>query len=96
MAATQKFAKADKNALAKKLAESRLKRVERASGLPQRAGAFFAPSLVPATDRLAMNFQRPGNLALAQASVEKSGGLESPSFQFFKIAFSRSEISSNR
>ena len=55
--------------------------------LTQRAGAFFAPGLVPATDRLAMNSQPSGDLALTQAPVEKFGGLESPPFQIVKIAF---------
>src|SRR5512143_2906191 len=55
--------------------------------LKQRAGAFFAPCLVPSTYRLPMNLQPSGDLALTQPPLEKSGGLESPPFQIIKVAF---------
>ena len=55
--------------------------------LMQRADSLFAPCLVPPTYRLPVNLQPSGYLALTQSSVEKLGGLESPPFQFIKIAF---------
>lgn len=57
------------------------------AGLTQRTGAGFAPSLVPSTYRLPMNPQLSGDLALTQAPLEKSGSLEAPPFQIFKVAF---------
>ncbi len=57
------------------------------AGLTQRTGACFAPGLVPPTDRLPMNPQLPGYLALTQTPLEKPGRLESPPFQVIKVAF---------
>jgi hypothetical protein len=55
--------------------------------LMQRTGSCFAPSLMPSTDRLPMNPQLSGDLALTQTPLEKSGSLESSPFQIIKVAF---------
>ncbi len=55
--------------------------------LMQRTGSCFAPGLVPSTDRLPMNPQLSGDLALTQTPLEKSGSLEPPPFQIIKVAF---------
>lgn len=62
------------------------------AGLTQRTGAGIAPGLVPSTDRLPMNPQLPGDLALTQTPLEKSGSLESPPFQIIKVAFNAFRI----
>ena len=59
----------------------------RSCSLAQRLGSLLLPGLMPATDRLAVNAQSPGDLALMETSIKKPGGLESPPFQFIKIAF---------
>jgi hypothetical protein len=56
-------------------------------GLAERLGPLLFPGLMPAADRLAMNTQSPGDLALMDASIKKPGGFESSAFQFIKIAF---------
>src|SRR5215467_8974063 len=48
------------------------------SRLKERLGSLFPPRLVPPTDRLAVNAELPGHLALIQASVKEPSGLESP------------------
>jgi hypothetical protein len=53
--------------------------------LKQCLGSLFSPCLVPSTDRLPMNLQLSGYLALTQASIKKSGGLKSSPFQSIKI-----------
>lgn len=55
------------------------------SRFPKRFGSLFAPSLMPAADRLAMNPQLSGYLALTQAAVKKFSGPEPPLFQVVKI-----------
>lgn len=58
----------------------------RPTGFEQSLGALFSPRLMPATDRLAVDSQFTGYLALTEATVKESGGLESPPFQAIKIA----------
>lgn len=55
--------------------------------LKERLGPLFSPRLVPPADRLAVNPKLAGHLSLTEATVEKSGGLESPPFQAIEIAF---------
>ena len=57
------------------------------TGFEQGLGSLFSPGLVPSTDRLPMDPQFARYLALTQATVEESGGLESPPFQAVEIAF---------
>ena len=57
------------------------------SRLKERLGSLFPPGLVPPTDRLSVNAKLPGHLALIQATVKESGGLESPTFQAVEVAF---------
>src|SRR3974390_454329 len=52
-----------------------------APSLEQGLGSLFSPGLVPPTDRLPMDLQFAGYLALTQAAVEQPSGLESPPFQ---------------
>jgi hypothetical protein len=56
------------------------------TGFEQGFGSLSSPGLVPPANRLPMDAQSAGYLALAQSTVEESGGLESPSFQAIKIA----------
>ena len=53
--------------------------------LKQCLGSLFSPSLMPPTDRLSMNLQLSGDLALTKATVKESGGLKSSPFQSIKI-----------
>ena len=57
----------------------------RPTSLKQCPGSLFFPSLVPQTDRLPMNLQLSGYLALTQAPIKESSGLKSSSFQSIKI-----------
>jgi hypothetical protein len=59
----------------------------RSPSLAERLGSLLFPSLMPAADRLAVNPQSPGDLALMEASIKQPGGFEPPPFQFIKIAF---------
>ena len=68
----------------------------RSPGLLQRLGSMLFPSLIPPTDRLAVNAQSSRDLALMDASIKKSGGFEPPPFQFIKIAFDTFWISHAR
>jgi hypothetical protein len=56
-------------------------------GLKERLGSLFPPRLVPPADRLAVDAQFAGHLALTEATIKESSGLESPPFQFIEIAF---------
>ena len=56
------------------------------TGFEQSLGSLFSPGLVPSTDRLPVDAQFAGDLALTQTTVEESGGLESPPFQGIEIA----------
>src|SRR6185369_4899121 len=58
----------------------------RPPGLLQRLGSLRFPSLIPATDRLAVNAQPPGDLRLAQALIKEFGRLEPPPFQLLEIS----------
>ena len=53
----------------------------------KRLGSSLFPGLVPAADRLPVNSQTPGDLALMNTSVKKPGGPEASPFQFIKIPF---------
>lgn len=55
--------------------------------LKERLGSLFSPRSMPSTDRLAVDPKLPGHLALTEASVKESSGLESPSFQAVEITF---------
>jgi hypothetical protein len=57
------------------------------TGFEQGLGSLFSPGLMPATDRLAVNPQFPGHLALTQTTVEESGRFESSALQTVEIAF---------
>jgi hypothetical protein len=57
------------------------------TGFEQGLGSLFSPGLMPPTDRLPVNPQFPGNLALTQTTVEEFGRLESPTFQVVEITF---------
>ncbi len=66
------------------------------TGFEQGLGSLFSPGLVPSTDRLPMDSQFAGYLALAQPAVEESGGPESPPFQAIEIALHASWIAHAR
>lgn len=57
----------------------------RPCGPAQGLGPLLLPSLMPATDRLAVNAQSSGDFSLAQTTVKEPGSLETPPFQFVKI-----------
>ena len=57
------------------------------ASLEERLGPLFSPSLVPSTDRLTVNPQLAGHLALTAAAVKELSGFESPPFQVLEIAF---------
>ena len=54
--------------------------------LAKRLGSLLFPGLMPAADRLTVNAQSSGDLALVETSVKEPGGFESPPFQFIEIA----------
>lgn len=56
------------------------------AGLLQTGGAMSLPSTVPATSRLGADAQKPGDLALAAAAVEESGGTKTALLELIKIA----------
>lgn len=59
----------------------------------QRLGPLPLPGLMPTTNRLAVNGQFPGNLALAQSPIKESGRLEPSPLQFIEIALNAFGIS---
>ena len=54
-------------------------------GLFESAGPMVLPSFMPAADRLPVDADLAGDLSLAQALVEKFGGLDAPPFQLCKL-----------
>jgi len=58
-----------------------------ACGFAKGLVALSFPSLMPATDRLAVHSQLPGHFALLDAFVKQLGGFDPPPFQFVEIAF---------
>jgi hypothetical protein len=56
-------------------------------GFGQRLGSLLPPRLMPPTDRLPVNAQSSGHLALTEPSIEQSGRLEPSPFELFKITF---------
>jgi hypothetical protein len=55
------------------------------TGFKQCAGSLFFPSLMPPTDRLPVNLQLSGYLALTQTPIKESSGLKPSPFQSIKI-----------
>ena len=57
------------------------------TGLEQGFGPLFSPGLVPSANRLPMDLQFTGHLALTQPSVEEPRRLKSAPFQAIEVAF---------